>query len=147
MTPTTLVLAMLSMSGERAGSAFYHRAIAAAPVLLAEAGDDALVIAAMAIRESSVQPTARGALGEVGLLQIAPSTGKRLCRDLVYKLRQTRANVQCSMRVVREVKRLCGNDPRRWLSRYNGGPCRRTRYSTRVLALVRKLDTNYVARR
>lgn len=47
-------------------------------------GVDPMLVTAMAITESSCRPDARGSSGEYGLLQIMPSTGQFIAREMGY---------------------------------------------------------------
>lgn len=116
---------------------------------LKDAGDrydiDPWLLAAMAFRESGLNPFAIGAVGEVGILQLHPknprSKGVRFVRDPWYRVRCKKQPGACQREVVERAAQLlarslekCGGDLESALGMYNSGRCRpNTRYSARVL--------------
>lgn len=105
-------------------------------------GIDAFVLAAMAVRESGLDPFARGAAGEYGLIQLHPrGVGRRV--DFVRserfrtRCRQTpgacqREVLQVGARLLRDSRERCGSLPSA-LTAYNRGECGESDYSRRVL--------------
>ena len=118
---------------------YQARAEAAATFLLAEASEGELLIAgAVQMKEAGFQQRARGAAGEVGLMQIHPrGMAKILCRDLNVRL--SRENVRCGVRILRWARDKCGGPPERWLGLYNGRRrCGRSEYAARVLRIAER---------
>lgn len=115
---------------------------------LKDAGDrydlDPWLLAAMAFRESGLNPFAVGAVGEVGILQLHPknprSKGVRFVRDAWYRQRCKKELGACQREVVERAAQLlarslekCGGNLESALGMYNSGKCRaKTRYSARV---------------
>jgi hypothetical protein len=105
---------------------------------LSEAGErngiDPWVLAAMAFRESGLNPFAVGGVGELGILQLHPrsATSKniRFVKDAWYRLRCKREPGACQKEVVDRAAEvlarsvvLCGGDIDLALGAYNTGRC------------------------
>ena len=109
-----------------------------APVVLREsrrAHLDPLLVAAVAWHESRWRMDARGAAGEVGVMQIHPrGAGAFRCVGLPADLD---GNVRCGVAILAWVRRRCGGGPERWLGAYAGHACGPSVYARRVLASVR----------
>jgi soluble lytic murein transglycosylase-like protein len=97
-------------------------------------GIDPWLLAAMAFRESGLNPFAVGAVGERGILQLHPknarSRGVRFIRDEWYRQRCQREVGACQREVVDRAAQLlaqslekCGGDLDRALGMYNTGRC------------------------
>ena len=71
--------------------------------------------------ESRFNPWARGSHGEVGLTQILPSTGRRVCGLRVDELWDPARNLDCGFKLFASLRRRYGSD---WLAMvgYNQGP-------------------------
>lgn len=111
-------------------------------------GIDPWVMAAMALKESGLNPFAQGARGELGILQIHPKRRDarqvRFIRDDYYRMRCHREAGACQREVVRHAAHvlarsleLCGGNLRDALGAYNTGRCGGSRiYAKRVLLEV-----------
>jgi hypothetical protein len=92
---------------------------------------DPYLLAAMSFRESSFRLGARGALGEIGLMQIHGSA-LRKCRDLDMTL--TSGQAMCGARHLRAMADHCG-DITSGLTAYASGSCiARTDKTSRLVA-------------
>jgi hypothetical protein len=107
---------------------------------------DPYLIAAMAMRESGLNPDARGSIGEFGLLQLHPYSAAGMRARMVCK----RAPSDCTRAIVDEATRhlaaqiaRCGNLERA-LTAYNRGVCRAPdgddRYARQVLRELARLS-------
>jgi hypothetical protein len=105
---------------------------------LSEAGEqyevDPWLLAAMAYRESSLNPFAVGGYGEAGILQLHPrsrtSKGVRFVRDTRYRTSCQRESGACQREVVERAAQMlrssfekCGGDMVKALGMYNTGKC------------------------
>jgi hypothetical protein len=107
-------------------------------------GIDPWLLAAMAFRESGLNPFAVGQVGELGILQLHPrspaSKNVRFVKDAWYRLRCKREPGACQREIVDRAAELlarslvlCGGDIDRALSAYNTGRCGgNTSYARRV---------------
>jgi hypothetical protein len=97
-------------------------------------GIDPWLLAAMAFRESGLNPFAVGGVGELGILQLHPrsptSKNVRFVKDGWYRMRCKREPGACQREVVDRAAEvlaravvLCGGDMDRALSAYNTGRC------------------------
>jgi hypothetical protein len=97
-------------------------------------GIDPWLLAAMAFRESGLNPFAVGGVGELGILQLHPknarSRGVRFVRDEWYRHRCQREAGACQREVVDRAAQLlaqsleqCGGDLDKALGMYNTGRC------------------------
>lgn len=83
-------------------------------------------------KESRFDVHARGALGEIGLMQLKPKHGAippEFAHLTRAELEEPDLNVWIGVRYMAHVSIRC---PNHFLSRYNGGGCKVTRYSRRV---------------
>ena len=108
-------------------------------------GLDPWLMAAMAFRESGMNPFARGAIGELGILQINPGRRDarqvRFIRDGWYRQRCRKQAGACQREIVEHAAQvltkalaMCGGDLRAALGAYNSGHCTGgKRYAKRVL--------------
>jgi Transglycosylase SLT domain len=108
-------------------------------------GIDPWLLAAMAFRESGLNPFAVGAVGELGILQLHPrnpgSKHLRFIRDEWYRQRCHREPGACQREIVEraaamlaESLRRCGGDLDEALGMYNTGHCGgNTRYAQRIM--------------
>jgi hypothetical protein len=101
------------------------------------AGVPALVTVTVAWTESgrNLDPTLRGAAGEVGRFQIRPSTARERCPR--QNIDTYHGNLVCFLRLMRENYATC----REWrcaLAAYNGRGPAAAAYAARVFALVRQ---------
>ena len=107
--------------------------------LLVKAADryglDVWLLAAIAIRESGLNPEARGAMGELGLMQLHPYSHHGMKAKMVCK----RAPSDCTRTVIfeaakhlRECVDTCGQIVYA-LGRYNSGICQDNAYARRVM--------------
>lgn len=105
-------------------------------------GVDPLVLAAIALHESGMNPFALGSVGEAGIMQLHPrGVGRnlRFVRDERYRDRCKRVSGACQQQIIERAASLlaiatikCGSIPRA-LGYYNSGHCQHTAYSGRVL--------------
>ena len=97
-----------------------------------EYGIDPWLLAAMALKESSLNPAAIGARGEHGVLQLHPqgqaAKRARMCEGGDC----TAAHVNSAAKHLAECIRVCG-DVRKGLGRYNAGRCIDSVYARMVL--------------
>jgi len=103
---------------------------------------DPFVLAAMAVRESGLDPFAMGPAGELGLLQLHPQGighAARFVRSEGYRTRCRREPGACQREVLeigashlREAIDHCGS-LEAGLGAYNSGECRETAYTRRVM--------------
>ncbi|MBL7545262.1 MAG: lytic transglycosylase domain-containing protein [Bdellovibrionaceae bacterium] len=89
---------------------------------------DPVFIASIIQTESSFNPEARGLAGEVGLMQIMPSTAKEIAERLKIRWRGPKTlldpvnNVRIGTAYVSQLRDFFGNQPARYISAYNVGP-------------------------
>jgi hypothetical protein len=107
-----------------------------------ERGVDPFLLAAMALRESGLNPYALGGAGERGIVQLHPrgvGSHVRFVRSEGYRRRCERRADSCQREVVDAGARLLARAMRSCdsvveaLGAYNGGECRETEYGHRVL--------------
>jgi hypothetical protein len=108
-------------------------------------GIDPWLMAAMALKESGLNPFAKGPAGELGILQIHPKRRDalhvRFIRDEWYRLRCRREPGACQREIVDHAARvlarsveMCGGDIKGALGLYNTGRCGGSRaYAKRIL--------------
>lgn len=139
MTAAALVMAVLQSAGS-SSPALAKRVRSIAPVILSESRTQKvspLVIAVLIFKESAFTVHARGARGEVGLMQLHPrGWASTLCRDLQDRW-DPRNNIRCGVRIVAWALARCGSVSGA-LSLYNGSSCRSSVYSRRVMAAVER---------
>ncbi|MDW8362853.1 MAG: transglycosylase SLT domain-containing protein [Myxococcales bacterium] len=112
-------------------------------------GVDPWLLAAIAVRESGLDPFAVGRDGEHGIVQLHPrgvGRGVRFVASERYRARCSRAAGACQQEVLDVGARHladaiagCGGDPVAGLGAYNSGRCGPTRYVVRVLLERRRL--------
>lgn len=89
---------------------------------------DPVFIASIIQTESSFNPEARGLAGEVGLMQIMPSTAKEIAERLKIHWRGPKTlldpvnNIRIGTAYVSQLRDFFGNEPSRYISAYNVGP-------------------------
>jgi hypothetical protein len=108
-------------------------------------GVDPWLLAAMAFRESGMNPFVVGAVGELGILQLHPKNPKvksvRFMRDAYYRQRCRKEAGACQREVVDRAAEIlarslekCDNDLYRALGMYNSGKCGGSKsYADRIL--------------
>lgn len=140
-----LVAALLAMLG----SPRYHHRVEVAAAVIHEAAelegldaDEEMHLAAVAVHESRLTlhifsaPHGPNHVRDTGLVQINPEGMQRtLCRGLNWRRRPV-DNARCGARILLAARNRCGIGWAAGLSGFNGRPCRASRYSRRVLALV-----------
>jgi hypothetical protein len=106
---------------------------------------DTWLMAAIALKESGLNPFARGGVGELGILQINPARRDakqvRFMRDAAYREQCRKAPGACqreivlhAARVLRETLNMCRSDLVAALGAYNTGRCGgNADYADRVL--------------
>jgi soluble lytic murein transglycosylase-like protein len=109
-------------------------------------GIDPWLLAAMAFRESGMNPFAVGSVGERGILQLHPKNPRvksvRFIRDQLYRQRCRKEAGACQREVVDRAAEIlarsmsmCGGDLDLALGAYNSGRCGgNKRYSERILS-------------
>ncbi len=91
-------------------------------------GIDPIFIASIIKTESSFNPEARGLAGEVGLMQLMPSTAKEIAERLKIKWRGPKTlldpinNIRIGTAYISQLRGFFGNKPNRYISAYNAGP-------------------------
>lgn len=139
MDVKALVMAMVEMVGGHPNKAVQKHIAQAAPVVARETPPDVdpLLVAAVIVRESTINPWAKGARGEIGLMQIHPAgMALHLCRDLLGKLWNPAFNIRCGIRILRRARERCPGPPLDWLGAYNGRRCGPSPYAEKVLGLL-----------
>lgn len=142
MTSAALTLAVLRFLHAGAVQTTEVREDVALVVAAAEAaGVDPVVAAAVVLHESGWRRAALGRAGEVGLMQLLPRGGAvpQRPRPRRAALAVPAVNVALGVRHLAWAQAKCGGPPARWLGRYNGQPCGRSRYGAAVLAVARRL--------
>lgn len=86
---------------------------------------------------SNVSPAVRGAHGEVGRMQILPSTARLRCQGL--DVRKYADNVQCGLSILRQLWRETGSLDMA-VRRYNGRGYRAGVYMCEVMARAAALE-------
>ncbi|MBX3247362.1 MAG: transglycosylase SLT domain-containing protein [Myxococcales bacterium] len=121
------------------------RVVALARVLAqigTDRGVDPFLLAAMALRESGLNPFAEGSAGERGIVQLHPrgvGSRVRFVQSEGYRARCARTPTACQEEVVDAGAQLMANAMTRCgtvadaLGAYNSGVCQTTAYSRRVL--------------
>jgi len=109
---------------------------------------DPFLLAAVAVRESGMNPLAAGAAGERGIVQLhprGPGAGVRFVQSEAYRRHCERQPGVCQDEVLQAGARLlsrsidrCGS-VRDALGLYNRGECGETDYSTRVMSERQRL--------
>lgn len=109
-------------------------------------GIDPWLLAAMAFRESGMNPFAVGNVGELGILQLHPKNPRvrsvRFVRDQFYRQKCRKEAGACQAEVVDRAAEIlarsmamCGGDLNLALGAYNTGKCGgNTRYAERILS-------------
>jgi hypothetical protein len=109
-------------------------------------GIDPWLLAAMAFRESGMNPFAIGGVGELGILQLHPKNPRaktvRFVKDERYRMRCQKEAGACQREVVDRAAEilarsleLCDGDLNLALGAYNTGRCGgNKRYATRILS-------------
>lgn len=117
-------------------------------------GIDPVFIASIIQTESSFNPEARGLAGEVGLMQIMPSTAKEIAERLKIRWRGPKTlldpvnNIRIGTAYVSQLRGFFENKPYRYMAAYNVGPGKILRienskdvpkfYSTKVMKYYEK---------
>ncbi|HKP64067.1 MAG TPA: transglycosylase SLT domain-containing protein [Polyangiales bacterium] len=108
-------------------------------------GVDPWLLAAMAFRESGMNPFVVGAVGELGILQLHPKNKRvqnvRFVRDSSYRARCRNQPGACQREVVDRAAEIlarsmemCGGDLNSALGLYNSGKCGgNQKYADRIL--------------
>lgn len=114
-------------------------------------GIDPWLLAAMAFRESGMNPFVVGAVGELGILQLHPKNPRvksvRFIRDAMYRQRCRKEAGACQREVVDRAAEIlarslamCDGDLYRALGMYNSGKCGGNKnYADRILVERDKL--------
>ncbi|MCP4674912.1 MAG: lytic transglycosylase domain-containing protein [Deltaproteobacteria bacterium] len=100
---------------------------------------DPFLIAAIIFKESSFRAKAEGKKGEVGLMQVMPRG--TLTRSISkHSKTDVRANIRVGVGHLHYWQERCGaDDMDLWLSAYNAGKCKRTKYAKRVRKVYCKI--------
>jgi len=104
---------------------------------------DPRIVASMMLQESSCDPNATGALGELGLMQIKRGTRATAGYDHLSdeKLREPRTNIMLGVRYLRRCLEKCAGSIAGALSLYKGiarkgGVCRDSVYARDIMARI-----------
>jgi soluble lytic murein transglycosylase-like protein len=129
-------------------SSFAHEVAAAITGASRKYEIDAPVIAAVIYHESAFRARCRGARGEIGLMQImrGGAVPRRLDRLSDQRLQSIALNINIGTRYLAHVARVCKGPPLYWLSRYNGRPCRPSRYSRGVLGDLNRASRSFATK-
>ena len=100
---------------------------------------DPFLVVAIIFKESSFRAKVKGKKGEVGLMQIMPRG--TLTRSITKeRMTDVRANIRVGVGHLHYWQERCGSDDMDlWLSAYNAGKCKRTKYAKRVRRLYCKI--------
>ncbi len=100
---------------------------------------DPFLIVAIIFKESSFRPKVKGQRGEVGLMQLMPRGA--LTRAITKgRVVDVRANIRVGIGHLHYWQEKCGIENRDvWLSAYNAGKCKRTKYAKRIKRLYCKI--------
>lgn len=154
MTIATIALGMCALFGGCDADHSRRRDVSVIQIVHEEslaAGMDPNVVAAVVAVESAWNPKARGARGEIGLMQLLPGgAASESCRDLWPQIWSPRHNVRCGVRLLARARAACPDAPPvAWLGKYNRpvNKCRETRYSKRVLKAARRDNESHVKHR
>ena len=104
---------------------------------------DPFLIAAIIFKESSFRAKIEGKKGEVGLMQVMPrgALTRTINKKSTSELRaSTRTNIRVGVGHLHYWQKRCGvDDMDVWLSAYNLGRCKRTKYAKRVRRVYCKI--------
>jgi soluble lytic murein transglycosylase-like protein len=121
---------------DRCTPAALRRSWELAPVLASEAqaaGVPVELVARIAAHESAYRQDARGAHGEIGVMQINPmGRATTWCRIEKEHLHNLRMNVRCGVRLLNLALYRCWGVWEHAATHYNGGACVGSRYGRRV---------------
>ncbi len=100
---------------------------------------DPFLVVAIIFKESSFRAQIKGKKGEVGLMQIMPRG--TLTRSITKEsLTDVRPNIRVGVGHLHYWQERCGsNNTDIWLSAFNAGKCKRTKYAKRVRRLYCKI--------
>ncbi len=100
---------------------------------------DPFLVVAIIFKESSFRAKIKGKKGEVGLMQIMPRG--TLTRSITKEsMTDVRSNIRVGVGHLHYWQDRCGADDMDvWLSAYNAGKCKRTKYARRVRRLYCKI--------
>ena len=100
---------------------------------------DPFLVAAIIFKESSFRAKVKGKKGEVGLMQIMPRGS--LTRTIIKgSMKGVRSNIRVGVGHLHYWQKRCGRDKMDvWLSAYNAGRCKQTKYARRVKRLYCKI--------
>jgi soluble lytic murein transglycosylase-like protein len=104
---------------------------------------DPFLVVAIAYKESSFRPKIQGKRGEVGLMQIMPRSAlTRSITNMKKKhLIDVRANIRVGVGHLNFWRNKCGDDrPDVWLSAYNSGVCKKSKYARRIRRVYCKIN-------
>ncbi len=82
------------------------------------------LIAAVIQAESGGNPTATGAIDEIGLMQIRPATGRWQCNLSAFQLLDATKNIDCGSKYLKELLNGRNGDIAAAVASYNAGPGR-----------------------
>ena len=100
---------------------------------------DPFLIVVIIFKESSFRAKVTGPRGEVGLMQIMPRS--TLTRSIAKcNVREVRLNIRVGIGHLHYWQGKCGIEKRDvWLSAYNSGKCKRSKYAKRIRRLYCKI--------
>lgn len=91
---------------------------------------DPLFVVSLIFTESSFDPEARGLAGEIGLMQLMPTTGKEVAKRInvswkgAKTLKDPVKNIIIGTAYLGQLRDYFENNPPRYISAYNSGPGR-----------------------
>ena len=100
---------------------------------------DPFLVAAIIFKESSFRANVKGKKGEVGLMQVMPRGA--LTRAITSeRMTDVRSNIRVGIGHLHYWQERCGiDDMDLWISAYNLGRCKRTKYAKRIKRLYCKI--------
>jgi soluble lytic murein transglycosylase-like protein len=139
--------AILSLVPHWTSDAAKERAKNYAQIIVEESGAvqpkiDPFLVTAIAFKESSFRAKVHGKRGEVGLMQILPKGAltRTITRTTKKQLLDARSNIRVGIGHLNYWQNRCGPDNMdRWLSAYNSGRCKKTKYAKRIRRVYCKI--------
>ena len=103
---------------------------------------DPFLVTAVAFNESSFRAKVHGKKGEVGLMQILPKGAltRTITKTTKKQLLDVRSNVRVGVGHLSYWMKRCGPDNMdKWLSAYNAGRCKKTKYANKIRRVYCKI--------
>lgn len=97
---------------------------------------DPVMCLAVAAAESGFRSDVVGTSGEIGFFQLKPGYGGPIPQGMKpEKVERPDVNARLGVRYLARMRDICGTDPHRYLSCYNGRPPGPSKYSRTVLKI------------